>query len=56
MSTVRQILLRRIVWLLVVAFIIYSVGIKSNVVKAGENDFKYQGEIANFLKQWIVNN
>jgi RNA polymerase sigma-70 factor (ECF subfamily) len=40
----------------VVAFIIYSVGIKSNVVKAGENDFKYQGEIANFLKQWIVNN
>ncbi|MFV9567364.1 hypothetical protein [Thermoanaerobacter mathranii] len=56
MSTVRKSLVRHIVWLLVVAVIIYGVGIKSNVVKAGDNGLKYQGEIANFIKQWIVNN
>lgn len=56
MSTVRKSLVRHIVWLLVVAIIIYGVGIKSSVVKAGDNDLKYQGEIANFIEQWIVNN
>ncbi|AIS51998.1 RNA polymerase sigma-70 factor, ECF subfamily [Thermoanaerobacter kivui] len=56
MSTVRKSLVKHIVWLLAVAVIIYSIGIKSNVVKAVDNDLKYQGEITNFIKQWIVNN
>jgi RNA polymerase sigma-70 factor (ECF subfamily) len=56
MSRVRKSVVRHIVWLIVAAFIIYGVGIKNNIVKAGENDFKYQGVIENFIKQWVVNN
>ncbi|WP_273702702.1 hypothetical protein [Thermoanaerobacter sp. A7A] len=40
MSTVRKSLARHIVWLLVIAVIIYGVGIKSNVVKAGDDGVK----------------
>ncbi|ERM92950.1 hypothetical protein O163_02660 [Caldanaerobacter subterraneus subsp. yonseiensis KB-1] len=50
MSAIRKSLVRHIVWLLVVAFIVYSVGIKSNVVKAVENDLKCQEKITSFIR------